>query len=109
MQLFTGETVRYIREALSATGQPQSAAFILRVLAAIFGGYALTYSALAALVLLLPLAPIEVVFVSPLFPGLIHLGALLWAFAAPTAWRAWQDIFVMTAVCSFCALAAWLK
>lgn len=109
MQHFILKTVRYCREALSVISQTQPAEFILRALAAVLGGYALTYSALAALVLLLPLPPVEVVFISPLFPGLIYLGALLWSFAAPTVRRAWQDIFALTAVCCFCALAAWLK
>lgn len=107
MKFFAWETVRYFREILPVTGQ--TAEIILRVLAAVFGGYALTYSALAALVLLLPLPPVEVVFFSPLFPGLIYLGAFLWAVAAPSVWRAWRDILLLTAVFGLCALAAWLK
>ena len=107
MKFFVWETVRYLREILPVTGQPAES--ILRVLAAVFGGYALTYSALAALVLLLPLPPVEVVFFSPLFPGLIYLGAFLWALAAPSVRRAWRDILLLTAVCGLCALAAWPK
>lgn len=79
---------------------------ILRIFAAVFGGYALTYSVLAALALLLPWARVDVVFFSALFPGILWLGALLWAFAAPTAQRALRDLFGAAAFFSILALVA---
>lgn len=83
---------------------------ILRVLAAIFGGYALTYSALAALVLLLPWPKVDVVFFSALFPAPIYLAALLWAFVAPTGQRAWRDLLAATIAFGLLALVAdWIR
>lgn len=78
----------------------------MRILAAIFGGYALTYSTLAALTLLLPWSRVDVVFFSALFPGLLWLGALLWAFAAPTAQRALRDLLGAAAFLGILALVA---
>ena len=83
---------------------------ILRILAAVFGGYALTSSMLAALVLLLPWSKADALFFSVLFPPLFYTGALLWAFAAPTAQRAWRNLLVVTFSCGFLALvAAWVR
>ena len=80
------------------------------MLAALVGGYGVTYSALAALALLLPWPRVDVVFFSALFPGVFWLGALLWAFVAPTAQRAWRDILRVTIFCSILAVAAvWVK
>lgn len=83
---------------------------ILRMLAAVFGGYAFTYSLMAALVLLLPLPPADVVFFSALFPCIFYLTALLWALAAPTAQRAWRDLLGATLFAGGLAIVAgWLR
>ncbi len=83
---------------------------ILRILAAVFGGYALTASMLAALVLLLPWAKADALFFSVLFPPFFYTGALLWAFGASTAQRAWRNLLVVTFFCGFLALvAAWVR
>lgn len=83
---------------------------ILRILAALIGGYASTYSLMAALVLLLPLPQADVVFLSMLFPCIFYLAAVLWAFGAPTAQRAWRDLVTVTVVAGGLALAAsWLR
>jgi hypothetical protein len=84
----------------------RSAQIGLRILTAVFGGYGLTYSALAALARLLPWPRVDVVFFSALFPGIIWLGALLWAFAAPTAQRACRDLFGAAALLGILALVA---
>ena len=82
---------------------------ILRIVAAIVGGYLLTYSTLAALALLLPWPRADVVFFSALFPSIIWLGTLLRAFAAPNAQRACRDIFGVSAFCGIVAVvAAWV-
>lgn len=79
---------------------------ILRILAALFGGYILTYSALTALALLLPWPRLDVVFFSALFPSFLWLAALLWAFIAPTVYKAWGGILGGTVVCGIVAIVA---
>lgn len=82
---------------------------ILRIFAAFLGGYILTYSGLAALALLLPWPRVDVVFFSAIFPSLFWLGAILWAFAAPTALRAWRNILWVIGFCgSLDLIAAWV-
>ena len=83
---------------------------ILRILAAVFGGYLLTCSVLAALALLLPWPKADILFFSVLFPPLTYLAAVLWAFAAPTAQRAWRDLSSVILICGLLALgAAWSR
>lgn len=65
---------------------------LLRTLAAVFGGYAFSYGATSALVLLLPWQPPDIVFFSILFPAVFYLVAVLRAFATPTALLAWRDL-----------------
>lgn len=96
---------RWLKE-ISASTNNKTDQTIFRIIAAVFGGYGLTYSAMAALALLLPWPRVEVVFFSSLFPGILWLGALLWAFAAPTAQRAWRDLLGATALCGILALVA---
>lgn len=79
---------------------------IVRILAALFGGYILTYSALAALALVLPWPRLDVVFFSALFPGFLWLAALLWAFVAPTPSKAWGGILGGATVCGIVAVVA---
>lgn len=62
---------------------------ISRILAAIVGGYAFSYAFTAALARLLPLAAADAVIVATLPAFVIYTGAMLWAFAARSAWRAW--------------------
>lgn len=91
-------------EWLTGTLQRPIQQILLRIIAAVFGGYVVTYSALAVLALLLPWPRVEVVFFSALFPGILWLGALLWAFAAPTARRACRDLFGAAALFGILAL-----
>lgn len=108
MNTTTLEVFKRLRELLAGTDNTTQ--IILRILAAVFGGYALTSSMLAALVLLLPWAKADALFFSVLFPPLFYTGALLWAFAAPTAQRAWRNLLVVTFSCGFLALvAAWVR
>jgi len=81
---------------------------ILRILAAIFGGYALNASVLTALALLLPWPKVDVLFFTALLPALIYPATLLWVFAAPTAQRAWRDLWNVILLSGLLALiAAW--
>lgn len=107
MNRISREFIRELKDfAISTTQRDQ---MILRMLAASFGGYGLTYSALRALALLLPWHRVDVVFFSALFPSVFWLMTLLWAFAAPTAQRAWRDILGLTMVCGILAVvAAWV-
>ena len=81
----------------------------LRILAAVFGGYALTSGILATLALCLPWPKVDTLFFLALLPAFIALAALLWSFAAPSAQRAWRDILIATLFCSLPALAAVLS
>lgn len=85
-------------KAFSATTNKPGQVF-LRILAAVFGGYALTNSMLAALALLPRWPKVDALFFSSLFPALIYPAAVLWAFAAVTAQRAWQVLASITLVC----------
>ncbi|WP_349571043.1 iron transporter [Azotobacter salinestris] len=61
----------------------------LRVVAAVFGGYVLTYAATAALARLLPLARFDAVMVSTLLSFALYTGMVLWVFAAASMRRVW--------------------
>lgn len=63
-----------------------------RTCAAILGGYAFTYAATAAIARALPLANVDAVVVATLLSFTLYTLAVLWAFAARTAWRAWAVI-----------------
>jgi hypothetical protein len=63
-----------------------------RVLAAIFGGYALTALATFALSVFLPLSRAEASMTATLSSFLIYTCVVIWVFATRTAWRAWAGI-----------------
>ncbi|HDY97335.1 MAG TPA: iron transporter [Pseudomonas sabulinigri] len=58
-------------------------AALARTLLAVVGGYAFTYSAVAALARLLPGEPVDVVISATLVSFLIYTLYVLWAFAVP--------------------------
>lgn len=83
---------------------------ILRILAAVFGGYALTGSVMAALALVLPVPKVDALFFISFLPALIYPAVLLWVFVVPTAQRAWRDLLIVTLAFGLLALsAAWLR
>lgn len=83
---------------------------ILRILAAVFGGYALTASVMAALALVLPVPKVDALFFISFLPALIYPVVLLWVFVVPTAQRAWRDLLIVTLAFGLLALsAAWLR
>ncbi|EJL85094.1 Protein of unknown function (DUF3649) [Herbaspirillum sp. CF444] len=63
-----------------------------RVLAAIVGGYALAAAAAALLAVLLPMPRAEAVIAATLLSFIVFCCAVLWVFAARTAWRAWAGL-----------------
>ncbi|TBU71723.1 DUF3649 domain-containing protein [Phytopseudomonas daroniae] len=67
---------------------------VSRVLAAILGGYAVAYAFTAALARLLPLAKVDALIVASLLSFAIYTLAILWAFCAASAWRAWAGMGV---------------
>jgi len=76
-----------------------------RTLAAILGGYALAHAVSILLAALLPLARGEAALLAIQLSFAVYAGAVLWAFAARSAWMAWQGLLVPTVLCG---LAAWL-
>lgn len=74
-----------------------------RIVAAVFGGYAL--SALASVaVLALPMSRPQAVLTGMMASFVIYAGAVVWVFAVRSAWRAWAGLLVTAAPL---ALAAW--
>ena len=67
-------------------------AVFARAMAAVFGGYAFTYAVAACLARLLPLERIDALLVASLPMFVVYTLAVLWAFAARDAWRAWLGL-----------------
>lgn len=101
-------SIQRLKELLAGTDKTTQT--ILRIAAAVFGGYVLTSSFLAALALLLSWPKADIFFFSTLFPALVYPAAVLWTFAAPTAQRAWRDLLAATLLFGILALlAAWIN
>lgn len=72
------------------------------MIAALLGGYMLAAASSVALALATA-SPAEAYHAA--LPGFVlHVGAALWAFAAPTATRAWAGILVPTLLCAISTL-----
>lgn len=67
-------------------------AVFARAMAAVFGGYAFTYAFTACLARLLPLEQMDALLVASLPMFVVYTLAVLWAFAARDAWRAWLGL-----------------
>jgi hypothetical protein len=72
----------------------------LRTLAAAVGGYAFTSASTAALTVLMPLPKPDAVLVPTMFSFAFYVGAIVWAFAARSAWRAWLGLLAVTVPCA---------
>ena len=70
-----------------------------RAAAAALGGYATAAAATAWLSAALPLSRAEAVMTATMSSFAVYAGAVLWAFAADTALRAWIGIAVPGFVC----------
>jgi len=91
------------RNDIAARMKPGSAigyrlAVLSRAVAAIVGGYALTAAVIALLALWLPMARAEAVLTVTMLSFALYAGAVIWVFAARSAWRAWLGILLSTAV-----------
>lgn len=101
-------SINQLKKLLTSTDKTTQT--ILRILAAVFGGYALTASVMAALALVLPWPKVDALFFISFLPALIYPAVLLWVFAVPTAQRAWRDLLIITLAFGLLALsAAWLS
>jgi hypothetical protein len=76
---------------------------ISRIIAALFGGYALAALASVA-VLALPMSKPQAVLTGMLASFAIYTGAVIWVFAVRSAWKAWAGLLIVAAPL---ALAAW--
>lgn len=76
---------------------------ISRILAALFGGYALAALGSVA-VLALPMSKSQAVLTGMLASFAIYAGAVIWVFAVRSALKAWLGLIVVAAPL---ALAAW--
>lgn len=101
-------SIHQLKKLLTSADKPTQT--ILRILAAVFGGYALTASVMAALALVLPWPKVDTLFFISFLPALIYPAVLLWVFVVPTAQRAWRDLLIVTLAFGLLALsAAWLR
>ncbi|EDY87407.1 conserved hypothetical protein [gamma proteobacterium HTCC5015] len=71
-------------------------AVLMRSLAAMFGGYAVTTLAVVCLSAALPMAPAFAVITATLLSFLILAVIAMWCFAAKTAARAWLGLLLMS-------------
>lgn len=67
----------------------RAASLVSRVVAAVCGGYAIAGLATVTLSFSLPLARSEAVLVATMSSFAVYAVAVVWAFAARDAWRAW--------------------
>lgn len=68
---------------------PAAVDIISRIIAALFGGYALAHTLPALLVAVWPMARAEAVLTAIQLSFLVYVMAVIWVFAASTACRAW--------------------
>ncbi|MBO3274298.1 iron transporter [Pseudomonas schmalbachii] len=80
-------------------------AVALRVLAAVPGGYLVSYALTAGLAALLPLERPDAALVATLPSFAIYLGILLWTFATPRPGRLWLGLLLLAALAV--AVAGW--
>lgn len=69
---------------------------ISRIIAAMFGGYALAALSSVA-VLALPMSKPQAVLTGMLASFAIYAGAVIWVFAVRSAWKAWIGLIVVAA------------
>lgn len=70
-----------------------------RVLAAVFGGYALTSGVAVLLAAVLPLSRAEAVLTTTLSAFIVYTGAVIWVFAVQDLRRAWLGMLLPAILC----------
>ena len=86
------------RRPMLSEGAQYRWAVASRALAAIGGGYVLSAVCSTAMALWLPLARAEAVLTGTMASFLVYTGAVMWVFAARTAWHAWAGVAVPSAL-----------
>jgi hypothetical protein len=76
-----------------------------RAIAAIFGGYGVTALTTALLAVILPMVRIDAVLTATLLSFTVYTCAVLWVFAASSAFRAWLGLVLPAAVLGLGLLA----
>jgi len=76
---------------------------ISRIVAALFGGYALAALSSVA-VLALPMNKVQAVITGQLVSFLLYAGAVVWVFAVRSAFKAWMGLIIVAVPIG---LAAW--
>lgn len=76
-----------------------------RAIAAILGGYVVTALATALLAVILPMVRIDAVLTATLLSFTVYTCAVLWVFAAGSAFRAWMGIVLPAAILGLGLLA----
>ena len=83
-------------------------ALLSRIVAAIFGGYALAALASVA-VLALPMSKPQAVLTGMLASFAIYAAAVIWVFAVRSAGRAWAGLLVVAAPLALMAWPIWSR
>lgn len=76
-----------------------------RTAAAVLGGYALANLGGVALASAWPMARAEATMAALLLSFALYAAAVVWAFAARSAWRAWLGLALPAALCGLAVVA----
>jgi hypothetical protein len=79
-----------------------------RIVAALFGGYALAALASVAAVAL-PVSRSEAVLTGMLLSFAVYAGAVIWVFAVRSAWRAWAGLVAAALPLGLAAWSVWVQ
>jgi hypothetical protein len=79
-----------------------------RIVAALFGGYALAALASVAVVAL-PVSRSEAVLTGMLLSFAVYAGAVIWVFAVRSAWRAWAGLVAAALPLGLAAWSVWVQ
>ncbi|HWU98500.1 MAG TPA: DUF3649 domain-containing protein [Oxalicibacterium sp.] len=77
-----------------------------RAVAAIGGGYVVAALSTALLASLLPMAPADAVMSATMLSFAVYTCAVIWVFAARTAWHAWIGLVMPGVLLGFGLLAS---
>lgn len=91
----------------ATSGVRRAAALASRIVAALFGGYALAALASVA-ALALPMAKPQAVLTGMLASFAIYAGAVIWVFAVRSAVRAWAGLLIAAAPLLVAAWTVWM-
>lgn len=96
-----------VKPTLNAPSVRYRLAVFSRVMAALVGGYALTVLCTVCLALALSLPRVEAALIATLPAFLVLCVAVIWVFAARSAWRAWYGLMIPCLILGACYL--WLS